>query len=226
MHFELERRLDADALELLADDLRRVLADVRSAVADFPTMLVRLEGMIDVAREAAAPLRPGRGRGDNRLPRPGSARTTSSSSAIASTRSKARPTGRRSHVVAGSGLGILRDEARRASRAASASTTVDPALRQRIEAGELLIVSKTNRVSPVHRRARMDYIGLKRVSPEGVVVGELRILGLFTSKAYMEPGTPSADRPAEAAAGPRRRGSRARITRLQGRGRRCSRTSR
>ena len=68
MHFELERRLDANALELLADDLRRVLADVQSAVSDFPTMLVRLEGMIEVAREAAARYDAGGGRGGDRLP--------------------------------------------------------------------------------------------------------------------------------------------------------------
>ena len=29
--------------------------------------------------------------------------------------------------------------------------------------GELLLVSKTNRLSPVHRRARMDYVGVRRV---------------------------------------------------------------
>ena len=32
----------------------------------------------------------------------------------------------------------------------------------------------------------MDYIGVKRVDAEGEVVGELRLIGLFTSKAYAE----------------------------------------
>jgi glutamate dehydrogenase len=38
----------------------------------------------------------------------------------------------------------------------------------------------------------MDYIGVRRVSPDGRIVGEARMVGLFTSKAYMEPaaGTP------------------------------------
>jgi glutamate dehydrogenase len=33
----------------------------------------------------------------------------------------------------------------------------------------------------------MDYIGVKTVAADGTVAGELRLLGLFTSKAYMEP---------------------------------------
>ncbi len=186
MHFELERRLDANALELLADDLRRVLADVQSAVSDFPTMLVRLEGMIEVAREAAARYDPEEVEeaiafltwiGEDNLVFLGYREY-----AI-----EGRPDGPSIDVVEGSGLGILRDEASSGFAGGVRLEAVEPAVRQRIEAGDLLIVSKTNRVSPVHRNARMDYIGLKRVSPEGVVVGEMRILGLFTSKAYMEP---------------------------------------
>src|SRR5207247_10714976 len=57
----------------------------------------------------------------------------------------------------------------------------------RIEDGDLLIYSKTNSYASVHRRARMDYIGVRKVSPDGTIVGEARLIGLFTSKAYMEP---------------------------------------
>ena len=35
----------------------------------------------------------------------------------------------------------------------------------------------------------MDYIGVKRVDAAGEIVGELRLLGLFTSKAYLEPAS-------------------------------------
>ncbi|MGZ6140582.1 MAG: NAD-glutamate dehydrogenase, partial [Myxococcaceae bacterium] len=38
-----------------------------------------------------------------------------------------------------------------------------------------------------HRRVKMDYLGVKQVDPGGRIVGELRMIGLFTSKAYMEP---------------------------------------
>jgi glutamate dehydrogenase len=51
------------------------------------------------------------------------------------------------------------------------------------------VFSKTNAYSTVHRRARMDYIGVRKVDAEGRVVGESRLIGLFTSKAYMDPAT-------------------------------------
>jgi glutamate dehydrogenase len=90
---------------------------------------------------------------------------------------------RRGAVRHGSGLGILRDEGR------STFATPQPIaerLRRRINEPPLLLVSKTNAESPVHRRARMDYIGLKQVDDAGVVIGEHRFLGLFTAKAYGE----------------------------------------
>ena len=33
----------------------------------------------------------------------------------------------------------------------------------------------------------MDYIGVRIVNPDGEIIGEARLIGLFTSKAYMEP---------------------------------------
>ena len=44
----------------------------------------------------------------------------------------------------------------------------------------------------------MDYIGVKRVDESGEVVGELRLIGLFTSKAYAESARPDPARPPEA----------------------------
>ena len=89
-------------------------------------------------------------------------------------------------VQAGSGLGILREE--------ESSTFADPVpmsrlpsgMRERALEGPLLIISKTNAESTVHRRARMDYIGVKKLAPDGTIVGEHRFLGLFTSMAYGE----------------------------------------
>ena len=88
----------------------------------------------------------------------------------------------------GCGLGILADVVRSSSFSdATLLDSLDPDLRRRIEEGELLVFTKTNAYSTVHRRARMDYMGVRLVTPEGEVVGEARMIGLFTSKAYMEP---------------------------------------
>ena len=47
-----------------------------------------------------------------------------------------------------------------------------------------LIITKANVRSRVHRRVHMDYIGVKRFDHNGELVGEFRIVGLFTSTAY------------------------------------------
>src|ERR1700741_1450666 len=48
----------------------------------------------------------------------------------------------------------------------------------------LLIVTKSAVRSRVHRRVYMDYVGVKRFDRRGKLVGEFRIVGLFTSTAY------------------------------------------
>src|SRR5919201_3187080 len=48
----------------------------------------------------------------------------------------------------------------------------------------LLIVTKAAVRSRVHRRIYMDYVGVKRFDRRGKLVGEFRIVGLFTSTAY------------------------------------------
>ena len=47
-----------------------------------------------------------------------------------------------------------------------------------------LIVTKANTKSVVHRRAYLDYIGVKMFDDSGKLSGELRVVGLFTSSAY------------------------------------------
>ncbi len=48
----------------------------------------------------------------------------------------------------------------------------------------LLILTKTNSRSRVHRPAHLDYIGIKRFDAKGNVVGEERFVGLFGSAYY------------------------------------------
>src|SRR6266508_2219778 len=99
------------------------------------------------------------------------------------------PEGRALHVVPESGLGILSKPRWSSYDTPVPLSRIEPNLRARIEGGDLLIYSKTNRPSTVHRRARMDYIGVRKVSAQGRIVGETRMVGLFTSKAYSEPAS-------------------------------------
>ena len=92
----------------------------------------------------------------------------------------------RLRVEPGTGLGILADEDRSTYAEGVKVAELTPELRRRVVDGPVLITSKTNAESTVHRRSRMDYIGVKKLSADGTVTGERRFLGLFTSKAYQE----------------------------------------
>ncbi|HET7411321.1 MAG TPA: NAD-glutamate dehydrogenase, partial [Pararhizobium sp.] len=97
--------------------------------------------------------------------------------------------GEKGHVErdAGSGLGILADPDVRVLRRGENEMTTTPEILAFLEGPELLIVTKANVRSLVHRRAYMDYVGIKRFDRDGNVTGELRIVGLFTSTAYTRP---------------------------------------
>ncbi len=84
----------------------------------------------------------------------------------------------------GSGLGILSDPNVLVLRQGQNHVTTTPEILAFLQGPDFLIVTKANVKSVVHRRAYMDYIGIKRFGPNGKVVGELRIVGLFTATAY------------------------------------------
>ncbi|MDQ0457400.1 NAD-glutamate dehydrogenase [Rhizobium paknamense] len=84
----------------------------------------------------------------------------------------------------GRGLGILSDPDVLVLRQGRHQVTTTPEILAFLQGPDDLIVTKANVKSVVHRRAYMDYVGVKRFDENGKVVGELRIVGLFTATAY------------------------------------------
>ncbi|ASW04918.1 NAD-glutamate dehydrogenase [Rhizobium sp. 11515TR] len=84
----------------------------------------------------------------------------------------------------GTGLGILSNPDVRVLRQGKDAVTTTPEILAFLDGPDFLIVTKANVKSIVHRRAYMDYVGVKRFDADGNVTGELRIVGLFTSTAY------------------------------------------
>ena len=82
------------------------------------------------------------------------------------------------------GIGILADPDIRVLRLGKDHVTTTPEIVAFLEGPDWLIVTKANMRSQVHRRAYMDYVGVKLFDEAGAVTGELRIVGLFTSTAY------------------------------------------
>ncbi len=80
------------------------------------------------------------------------------------------------------GLGILRMEpgAVRAHRMSELPAQV----RERAQSRHILVLSKANSRSTVHRTGYLDYVGVKRFDANGLVTGERRFLGLFAAAAY------------------------------------------
>jgi glutamate dehydrogenase len=91
--------------------------------------------------------------------------------------------------VAGSGLGILRDPEFKVLRSGPTFVESTPQHTAFMASSEPLLVTKANVRARVHRRAHMDYVGIKLFGAGGEAAGELRIVGLFTAQAQATPHT-------------------------------------
>ncbi len=187
LHIELDAELDETACEELTGELRRLLEDAMAATSDYEAMRDQVLSLADHLR---------------RQPPAGVDPQVSVETAALLTwlldenfvllgvreyEVATREGQRVIRVKPGSGLGVLRDEASSHYADGVAIAELPDELRARVLDAELLRVSRTNRLSTVHRRARMDYVGIKRIGPSGEVLGEFRLVGLFTRKAYAEP---------------------------------------
>ena len=86
--------------------------------------------------------------------------------------------------IKGTGLGILRSPSLKVLRRGRELVHMTPEVRQFFFGADPIIITKANIKSDVHRRAHMDYIGIKTYDDKGKISGEVRIVGLFTSTAY------------------------------------------
>jgi glutamate dehydrogenase len=86
-------------------------------------------------------------------------------------------------------LGVLRDASRPVLRRANEPAVLTSQLRRQLDLGEPVTVAKSNLRSRVHRRAYMDYVGVRRFDRDGKPSGETRFVGLFTAEAYDQPAS-------------------------------------
>jgi len=187
VHVAVPRMTDVAALAGLEQLIRDRLGDVRLVTDDFRAMLAR-------AQEAAAEL--------DGLARSGAGAGADASAAADFLHWLVDGSfvflGYREYQVmtlggtrvllvrSGSGLGLLRRESRSAFSRPRPLAELPEAVRVRLLGDRLLTITKTIAESPVHRRARMDDVGIRQLDATGHVIGERRFLGLFTSKAYAE----------------------------------------
>ncbi len=183
MQIQVDRIVEVERRQALVQGIEAVLADVRASVGDWKAMLGRLGDAIAELDQVPASIDP---------------------AAVAESRDflswladdhftllgyrqhELRSEGGEEvlHLVPGSGLGVLRETA---EELRSASFAVLPREAKALARAPLpvLVVTKANKRSTVHRPGYTDYVGVKRYNAAGEVVGEHRFLGLYTSTAYM-----------------------------------------
>ena len=185
MHLEIDLETDADRRAELEEALQSVLHDVREAVEDW-------RPMTDKALDLAKGLRA------NPPPTVDPERTEEGASFLQwlgegnftflgyreydLVRDPDSPVHEPIALasVPGTGLGLLRTD----TAQSQSFLEMPPEVRQHAAEPRILVLTKANSISTVHRPVRLDYVGVKRFDAEGTVIGEHRFIGLFTSSAY------------------------------------------
>jgi glutamate dehydrogenase len=182
MLLSIDRESDEDRRALLERTVRDVLEDVRQSVEDWPKMrskclvlAAELEGSppegVD-ADETALAIRFLRWMADDHFTflgfRDYSLRQTAEGEFIS--------------PITGSGLGLLRSD----PPLGHDPDLLTPQASAKAHEPNILVLTKANTRSTVHRVTHLDYVGVKQYDEDGQVVGERRFLGLYASTAYTE----------------------------------------
>ena len=186
IHLEADRQTEPEVLDAIASEVRSALDDVRAAVEDWGAMREQLRRSIEDLRASPPLVHPEElaetcaflewiennhltflGFSEYRVEKAGSRESR----------------GRERYVaVSGTGLGLLRDAGGRAGEAFS--NLPPPRRRRDSQEPELLVLTRADIRSTVHRPSHLDYIGIRQFDAEGRVRGVRRFLGLYTSAAY------------------------------------------
>ena len=181
IYMHLEPIEDASRRADIVAAIERVLADIRLCVADWRAMIGRVEDVI-VDLKAHPPPVPADERAeavaflqwlvDNNFTFLGVRNYKFSAAADAL------------EPMFETGLGILRARDMGVVQRWNQPLVITPEIRALLNEPTLLVVTKSSGRSRVHRHVYMDYVGVKRFDAGGKLVGEFRIVGLFTSTAY------------------------------------------
>ncbi|MDX2314196.1 MAG: NAD-glutamate dehydrogenase, partial [Gammaproteobacteria bacterium] len=180
MHLEVDRQTDPDILDGIVADIESVLRDVGAAVEDWLPMR---EKLAEIVSELKA------------NPPPVDAEELEQGLAFLEWLDEHfTMLGYREYElveidnedqlrgIAGSGLGVQRGQG--GGDLSKAFATLPLAIRQLAHEPSLLVITKANSRSTVHRPGYLDHIGIKCFDAKGKVIGVRRFRGLYTSAAY------------------------------------------
>jgi len=177
---EIDRQSEQKTLDNITKDLRSVLSDISITVDDWQEMKERLTAVIAETTKAKTPC--SKKEKENSLEflqwllndnftllgyRSYDVKTLKGDMALAAN--------------VDTSLGLMKRSSGTQKRLLS---TLSESAREIALGDNLLILTKTNSRSRVHRPAHLDYIGIKRFDEKGNVIGEERFVGLFGSAYY------------------------------------------
>ncbi|HEY0922370.1 NAD-glutamate dehydrogenase [Rheinheimera pacifica] len=178
-HIEIDRLTGKAAIDSLTDELHSVMEDVSLAVQDWQPAQDKLQQVIK-----ALPKQAGKASTEdikdvteflNWLAKDNFTLLGYREYTIGPVKGDYKISG-----IDATSLGLMR---RSAARDLMLSELPETGRKQAISNG-LLILTKTNNKSRVHRPAYIDYIGVKKFDKDGKVIGEDRFIGLYSSSLY------------------------------------------
>lgn len=192
----LTRHLSQKCTAALAEDIHKILADVRAAATDAEKMILRV-GEIADAMDVLHGVSLGEGQDQYRTV--GS--SNDPSSRVVTSQDFLRWLIRGNFLILGikersltpgsagmelvdkpgSALGVLR------TTAGAHRLPLSPEALERAMVPHPLYITKANSHSTVARTEYLDYVGVRRFDVNGRIIGEYVILGLFTRQAYSLP---------------------------------------
>ncbi|MFY9288820.1 MAG: NAD-glutamate dehydrogenase [Alphaproteobacteria bacterium] len=188
MHIQMDHCLDPELLKEIEAEIHVILKDVRASVEDWPKMRQRMEESIAQAaaskhNEAASENTEEtkaflRWLNDNNFTYLGyrDIDLVQEGGKLSSIK-----------VLPESGLGVLRNpEIRMFGGLRDRGAKKTATLQRYVQQHHLLVVTKTNQTSHVHRIVPMDAIFVRRFNTQGDIVGERLFVGLFTSRSYSQ----------------------------------------
>lgn len=181
IYIEIDKQTDPDALEKIKENLYRILKDVRRSVKDWQKMRDRVESVLtelDVSKPALDPEDLDESKTFLKW------MINDHFTFLGSREYKmVEIDGRKAlQLIPKSGLGVLRDEER--SKVIRYFDELPPKARKQALSKQVLIISKTNTVSTVHRPTYTDYVAVKKFDKAGNITAMTLFIGLYTSDAY------------------------------------------
>ncbi|PCI44298.1 MAG: NAD-glutamate dehydrogenase, partial [Alphaproteobacteria bacterium] len=180
MHIEITAMTDPEQIAALENKLNNVLGFIRAAIDDWKIMLGKMD---DVGKNLAATPK---STVDPKLTREAIKFLKwlkDDNFTVLGFREYFHDL-KAPHKSRGEGYGVLRDPDVFVLKGPEGLVATSPEVEYFMKQPQVMLITKANIKSLVHRVVHMDYIGFKKYDKKGRAISEIRFVGLFTAQSY------------------------------------------